>query len=130
MHMTAPWRSTRQPIAYRPMSKEAPLDSRFPRAVAGEDYDRYSRAIWPQALRWVRRHWHRVMDDDVTMHDALDILRSAAMIDLSRRMYPQEEQLLGALMQEFWHASARTTPVVPITPEIPTFLRQKIAITR
>jgi hypothetical protein len=107
-----------QPIAYRPMSGDAPLDTRFPRAVAGEEYDRYARAMWPQAQRWIRKHWRRVSGGSLMMHDAREVLHSVASIDVSRRLYAQEEQLLTELLHSAWHdLGARD-----VHPEIPSFL--------
>jgi hypothetical protein len=116
--MSPTWRR-KQPIAFKPLTSEPPLDSRFPRAVAGEDYDRYARAMWPQAQRWIRKHWHRVAGGSIAMHDARDILRSVAGIDLARRLYGQEEQLLSELLQGAWHDLAGKRDVAP---EIPSFL--------
>ena len=48
-----PWRRNQQ-LAFQPMSGVAPLDTRFPRAVAGEEYERYARAMWAHAQRWIR----------------------------------------------------------------------------
>lgn len=119
--MSAAWRR-RQPIAFRPMSVEQPLDDRFPRAVAGEDYERYARAMWPQALRWLRKHLHRVTGAELTLDDARDVLRSIGSFDLARRLYPQEERLLAELLQTNWPSGQRP---VDITPEIPSFLVAK-----
>jgi hypothetical protein len=101
------------------MSSEAPLDTRFPRAVAGEEYDRYARAMWPQAQRWIRKHAHRVAGGDVPMEDARDILRSVAGIDLARRLYQQEERLLSEILLSAWRDLVGRRDVVP---EIPSFL--------
>ena len=108
------------PLPFRPSTESGP-DSRFPRAVAGEEFDRYARVVWSQAQRFLRRNWYRVTGLDVTMHDARDILRSVAAIDVSRRLYPQEEQLLGEVLHEAWNDPERR--VLDIVPEIPSFLR-------
>jgi hypothetical protein len=109
-----------QPLPFR-SSNESGNETRFPRAVAGEQFDRYARVVWSQGQRWVRKHWHRVSGSELTMHDARETLRAYAAIDLSRRMYPQEEQLLSEVLQEAWQADAREMP--DIVPEIPSFLR-------
>lgn len=108
------------PLPFRPSAESGP-DSRFPRAVAGEEFDRYARVVWSQAQRFIRRNWYRVTGADVTMHDAREILRSVAAIDVSRRLYPQEEQLLSEVLQEAWNDPERRA--MDIVPEIPSFLR-------
>ena len=105
------------PIPFRSNSESGP-DSRFPRAVAGEEFDRYARVVWRQAQRWTHKHWHRVSGAEVTMHEARETLRAFAAIDLSRRLYPQEEQLLSEVLCDTW----RERPRPDITPEIPAFL--------
>lgn len=116
--MTPTWRR-KQPISFRPMASSAPLDTRFPRAVAGEEFERYARAMWPQAQRWIRKHWHRVVGGGLTIDDARDRLRTIATIDLARRLYPQEERLLGELLQGAWYDLAGRRDVAP---EVPSFL--------
>jgi hypothetical protein len=101
------------------MSSSRPLDTRFPRAVAGEEYDRYARAMWPQAQRWIRKHWHRVSGGQLPIDEARDVLRCVAGIDLTRRLYAQEEQLLGELLQSAWYDLGGQRDVAP---EIPSFL--------
>lgn len=113
------WRRS-QPIAYWPKSGIAPLDTRFPRAVAGEEYDRYARAMWPQAQRWVRKHWHRIAADRMTIQDAQDVLRKIAGIDLARRLYGQEERMIAELLQSAWHELGEKP--APAAAEIPSFL--------
>ncbi|HEY4219610.1 MAG TPA: hypothetical protein VGM67_20900 [Gemmatimonadaceae bacterium] len=108
------------PLPFRPATDAGP-DARFPRAVAGEEFDRYARVVWSQAQRWLRRNWHRVTGLDVTMHDARETLRAVAAIDVARRLYPQEEQLLSEILQEAWNDPERR--MLDIVPEIPSFLR-------
>ena len=115
--MSPNWRRT-QPIHFRPMASDAPLDTRFPRAVAGEEYERYARAMWPQAQRWIRKHWHRVASG-LPMDDARDLLHCVAGIDLARRLYAQEERLLSEVIQGAWHDLSGQRDVAP---EIPSFL--------
>ncbi len=119
--MTPTWRRT-QPISFRPTMRETPLDTRFPRAVAGEEYERYARAMWPQAQRWIRKHWHRVAGGGITIDEARDVLRAVASIDVARRLYAQEERLLGELLQGAWYDLAGERDVAP---EIPSFLVQR-----
>jgi hypothetical protein len=113
-----PWRRN-HPIAFQPMSGVAPLDTRFPRAVAGEEYDRYARAMWPQAQRWIRKHSHRI-GGVMTIQEAQDVLRCVAGIDLARRLYGQEERLITELLQGAWRdlGGKTTRPAA----EIPSFL--------
>ncbi|HVX40886.1 MAG TPA: hypothetical protein VHB25_15055 [Gemmatimonadaceae bacterium] len=95
--------TTRRParsIPFRPSTAE--LEARFPRAVAGEDYDRYARAVWPQAQRWVDRHWDRVVSFDYSVDEVRDVLHQIAAIDLARRLYPQEERLLAEIVRHCW----------------------------
>ncbi len=116
--MTPAWRRT-QPISFRPTTRETPLDTRFPRAVAGEEFERYARAMWPQAQRWIRKHWHRVAGGGIAIDEARDVLRAIASIDVARRLYAQEERLLGELLQGAWYDLAGQRDVAP---EIPSFL--------
>lgn len=115
--MSPTWRRN-QPIAFRPHASDAPLDTRFPRAVAGEEFDRYARAMWPQAQRWIRKHWHRITAD-LGVEEARERLRMLAMFDIGRRLYAQEEHLLGELLQTAWHDLRQRRDVAP---EIPSFL--------
>jgi hypothetical protein len=107
-------------MPFRPGTDSGP-DLRFPRAVAGEEFDRYARVVYSQAQRWLHRNWHRVTGLDVTMHDARETLRSLAAHDVARRLYPQEEQLLSEVLQAAWNDPERRT--LDIVPEIPSFLR-------
>ncbi len=83
------------------------IEARFPRAVAGEDYDRYARAVWVQAQRWVDRHWDRVVSFDYSIDEVRDILRQIATIDVARRLYPQEERLLAEIVRHAWLSKQR-----------------------
>lgn len=109
-----------QPIAFQPMSGVAPLDTRFPRAIAGEEYDRYARAMWPQAQRWIRKHWFRVATRALSAQDAQELLRCIAGMDVARRLYGQEERLITELLQTAWRELGDRTPAPGV--EIPTFL--------
>lgn len=122
--MSPAWRRS-QPIAFRPTITEQPLDTRFPRAIAGEDYQRYARAMWPQALRWLRKHLHRVTGDDQTlmMDDARDLLGSVASFDLARRLYPQEERLLTELLQTNWPTGGSASDAA--APATPSFIASR-----
>lgn len=108
-------------IAFRPTGAVTVVDTRFPRAVAGEDYERFTRAMWRQAERWFHRHAHRISGPEIVMHDARDVLWSVASVDLTRGLYPQEERLLSDLLQHMW-PTRRADPAVPAVPEIPSFL--------
>jgi hypothetical protein len=75
--------------------------------------------MWPQAQRWIRKHWHRVAGGGMAIDEARDLLWSVASIDLTRRLYPQEERLLGELLQGAWYDLAGERGVAP---EVPSFL--------
>jgi hypothetical protein len=96
------WRHS-QRIAYHSGPRDIPLETRFPRAVAGEEYDRYARAMWPQAQRWLRKHWYRLTPHDLSVQDAQDVMRCLAAFDVARRLYGQEERLITELLQHVWH---------------------------
>ena len=95
-------------MLFRRSAPPAPLESGFPRAVPGEDYERYGRAMWAQGQRWVRQRWHLAAERSLSMHDARDVLRTAAMTELGRALHEQEERLLGELLHAHW-----TTVSVP-----------------
>jgi hypothetical protein len=95
------------------------LDARFPCAVRGEDYPRYAAAMWGQAVRWLRREIARTAED--VTQDAYTVLQAAAEGCVERDLYPQEEQLLSALVLREWDAIVAER--VRFSPEIPTFLR-------
>lgn len=102
--------TTRRPaqsIPFRPSKTAAEPDARFPRAVAGEEYDRYARAVWTQAQRWVDRHWDRVISFDYSVDEVRDILHEIAAIDVARRLYPQEERLLAEIVRHAWLTKRR-----------------------
>ena len=113
------WRRS-QPITFQPLSGAQALDTRFPRAIAGEEYDRYVRAMWPQAQRWIRKHWHRIAANELTIQDAQELLRCIAGIDVARHLYGQEERLITELLQIAWNDLAGKTPQP--SAEIPSFL--------
>jgi hypothetical protein len=117
-------RSNRR-IAYRSTGPDIVPDSRFPRAVAGEEFERYARATWRQAERWFRRNKARVTDPTLTFEHARDILWSVASVDLGRRLYPQEERLLSEMLDFEWLDIMRAAAA--FDPEIPEFLRHRRA---
>ena len=110
--MSPRWRRRHSAALRRPSSKTE-LDTTFPRAVAGEEYDRYARAVWAQGQRWIQEHWSRI-GPERTMHDARDLLRTLAVREVARLLNPQEEQLLGELLRANWKEQT--------APEIPRFL--------
>jgi len=110
--MSPRWRR-RHSVALRRPSSEAELDTTFPRAIAGEEYDRYARAVWAQGQRWIHEHWPRAASER-TLHDARDLLRTLAAREVGRLLHPQEEHLLGELLHASWEKHA--------APEIPNFL--------
>lgn len=114
--MSPRWRR-RHSVALQRPSSEAELDSTFPRAIAGEEYDRYARAMWAQGQRWIHGHWPRVTGitaSERTMHDAADLLRALVAREVGRLLYPQEEQLLGELLHANWKEQ--------VAAEVPSFL--------
>ena len=118
--MSPTWRR-RRAIAFHRPATEVTLDYHFPRAVAGEEYDRYARAVWPQGQRWIHEHWARVITAHGTMDDARETLRTLASSDLARDLNPQEEKLLGELLQVGWRDWARPEgDVVPETAAVLT----------
>lgn len=108
------------PITFRSIAATVLMESRFPRAVAGEDYDRYIRAVWRQGERWFSRSSYRIAQESIGPHEAREILWSIAARDLTRRLYPQEERLLSELLQQEWPALERFAG--DVEPEIPAFL--------
>ncbi|MGH7619352.1 MAG: hypothetical protein ACREPM_19215 [Gemmatimonadaceae bacterium] len=96
------------------------VESRFPSAVAGEDYDRYSKAVWRQGERWLSRASFRVARESIGMHEAREILGSAAAYDLGRGLYPHEDRLVSELLQQGWSTLHRCAD--DAEPEIPSFL--------
>jgi hypothetical protein len=96
------------------------IDSKFPPAVAGEDYERYRRSIWRQGERWFFRNTHRIARESIGMHQAHEVLWSVAARDLARGLSPHEERLLGELLQNEWATITRLPD--DAAPEIPDFL--------
>jgi hypothetical protein len=120
--MSPTWQRARA-VAFRQSSTLSAPDIRFPRAVRGEAYERFARAMWLQGQRWIRKHSPRVAGVSFSLydpHEAHDLLRSAATMELGRPLYPQEERLLAELVQTDWPVIARRR--AGITPEIPSFL--------
>jgi hypothetical protein len=107
-------------IAVRHSSSIVFGESRFPPAVAGEDYERYIRAVWRQGVRWFSRSSHRIARESIGMHEAREILWSVAALDLARGLYPNEERLLSELLQQEWPSVPRWPD--DAEPEIPAFL--------
>src|ERR1051326_8129648 len=103
-----------RPLTFRSNATDA-AERRFPRAVAGEDYDRYATAVWRQADRWLQRHANRVADPRLELHEARDILWSVATTDLRRRLYPQEERLLSELLLQEWPHMERAAEAIVAT---------------
>jgi hypothetical protein len=93
-------------MLFRRSAPPAPLDNGFPRAVPGEDYERFGRAMWAQGQRWVRTVSHLIAERSLSMHDARDVLRGAAATELGRALHEQEERLLGELLHAEWTAAS------------------------
>jgi len=106
--------------ASRSASQIAVPDSSFPRAVAGEHYDRYLRAVWAQAERWFSSAAPRINHIATDTHAAREILCALAARDVGRRLHALEERLIDELLLKSWSKSERVPGV--IEPEIPNFL--------
>ncbi|MEP6494746.1 MAG: hypothetical protein ABJF01_18820 [bacterium] len=116
-------RSTERPtrrVTGRPTRTDTAVDAHFPRAVPGEEYERFARAMWRQGERWFRRHANEIAGPEVAAGDARTTLASAAATDLGRPLYHQEENLLSELLQRLWHDPNK--PAEHGVPEIPSFL--------
>jgi hypothetical protein len=116
-------RSFRSPIV-RPTVPETSHDESFPRAIAGEDYDRYARAMAKRADQWVLAHLSRLNGSAIEVQEFRDRLRQAAVVELHRDLYGQEERLLSEVLQR--HPDA-TAPAERVEPEIPSFLLRQMA---
>ena len=99
-------------------------DEPFPRAVAGEDYDRYSRAMAKDADQWVVAHLSRLSGAAIEPQELGDRLRSAAVVELGRPLNTQEERLLSEVFQRRPEAA---NPMERVEPEIPSFLLKRMA---
>ena len=96
----------------------------FPRAVAGEDYDRYSRAMAKRADVWLVAHLSRLSGTVIEAQELRDRLRSAAEAELRRALNAQEERLLSEVLQRRPDAGTASNQV---EPEIPSFLLKRMA---
>lgn len=103
---------------------DAPDDESFPRAVAGEDYDRYSRAMAKHADQWVVAHLTRLSGVAIEPQELRDRLRTAAAAELRRDLNAQEERLLSDVFQRHTEAA---NPTERVEPEIPSFLLKRMA---
>lgn len=103
---------------------EAAHDESFPRAVAGEDYDRYARAMTKHADQWLHVHLARLSGAPLEAQELRDRLRSAAVTELRRELHPQEERLLSEVFQR---RPESTNPADRVEPEIPSFLLKRMA---
>jgi hypothetical protein len=101
-----------QSLQFRSPSEQS-LDMRFPRAVAGEEFDRYARAVWSQGQRWMELHWDRVTGAGLSMHDASEVLHGLAAAELGRPLHTQEVQLLGEMLHSAWLDAARSSSHSP-----------------
>lgn len=87
----------------------------FPRAVTGENAERFVAATWRQGCA----SWRRTMNlvpASAPPDDARDMLGAIAAAELGRPLYSQEDRLLSELLQQ-------TAPAATVPPEIPSFLR-------
>jgi hypothetical protein len=99
-------------------------DEPFPRALAGEDYGRYSRAMAKDADQWVVAHLSRLSGAAIEPQELGDRLRSAAVVELGRPLNTQEERLLSEAFQRRPEAA---NPTERFEPEIPSFLLKRMA---
>jgi hypothetical protein len=95
-------RPRRSPIGFRTGPTALVAVTLFPAAVAGEQYERYAKAVWAKAHQWVSARWEAAAGPATTALDVRQILRGAAAIDVKRHLYPQEEQLLSEIVHEAW----------------------------
>lgn len=119
--MFAKRRNTR-PKSFRAVTEQA-HDESFPRAVAGEDYDRYARAMAKHADQWLDAHLSRLSGTSVDAQELRSRLRTAAVTELRRELHAQEERLLSEILQR------RPDPLntTKVEPEIPSFLLKRLA---
>ena len=102
----APARPRRAPVSFHADPPVAAPDVHFPAAVTGEQYERYAKAVWAQANRWLSVHWARAAERATTVLDVRQKLRAVAAVDINRHLYPQEEQLLSEIVHASWAASS------------------------
>lgn len=117
-------RPTSRPRPFRAVPPEPAHDESFPRAVAGEDYDRYARVMAKRADEWLVAHADRLHGVAIDAEELRARLRAAAVTELRRELYPQEERLLSDVLQRHPGAGASHAHV---EPEIPSFLLKKLA---
>jgi hypothetical protein len=98
-----------QPLSFRSATVLV-FDPHFPRSVAGEEYQRFARAMWRHAQHWMNRQWPRVTGPGASMHDAREALRTIATVELDRRLRLQEERLLSEVLFEMWTTRERDVP--------------------
>ena len=113
-----------RPTPSRATDPDSLDDESFPRAVAGEDYDRYSRAMAKHADQWVVAHLSRLSGAAIEPQELRDRLRSAAVVELRRALNTQEERLLSEVFQRRLEAA---NPTERVEPEIPSFLLKRMA---
>jgi hypothetical protein len=94
-------------------------DASFPRAVPGEDYDRFARAMIWQGERWLRIQISDEKMRATETHELRVMLRAVAVAELQRDLHDQEERLLSELLQQRTDTAGRRESV---EPEIPSFL--------
>jgi len=95
-------RPRRAPVSFHADPPVAEPEIHFPAAVAGEQYERYAKAVWAQAQQWLAMHWARASERAVTALDVRQTLRSVAANDINRHLHPQEEQLLSEIVHARW----------------------------
>jgi hypothetical protein len=100
----APARPRRAPVSFHADPPLAAPEIHFPAAVAGEQYERYAKAVWTKAQQWLAMHWARASERASTAIDVRQTLRSVAANDINRHLHPQEEQLLSEIVHARWAA--------------------------
>jgi hypothetical protein len=117
-------RRVSRPTPIRAPVPDAFEDESFPRAVSGEDYDRYARAMAKHADQWVVSHLSRLHGVAIEPHELRDRLRIAAGAELRRELNAQEERLLREVLQRHPEGA---NPTAHVAPEIPSFLLKRMA---
>jgi hypothetical protein len=104
-------RPRRVAVKFQSGSVKAVPETRFPAAVAGEQYARYAKSVWTQAHQWLNAHWAHAAQTAASALDARQKLRAIAATNVNRHLYPQEEQLLSEIVHAAWNAAAPATDV-------------------
>jgi hypothetical protein len=107
-------RRPHSPDAFHPRGAPIPVEIRFPRAVAGEQFDRYAKSVWTEAQSWLSAHWTRATHGALTALDARLKLRAIAAVEIGRHLNAQEEQLLSEIVTAAWNAQSDSRDPTPL----------------